>query len=54
MINYDLLLINVPVLSIGTVVGVLAGNLLPELVIAGVLVLVLVFSLKKIIKRYKD
>ena len=45
MINYDLLLINVPVLTVGTVLGVLAGNVLPELMIAGVLVFVLAFSL---------
>jgi uncharacterized membrane protein YfcA len=45
MINYDLLLINVPVLSIGTVIGVLIGNLIPEIIIAGTLVFVLLFSL---------
>lgn len=53
MVNYDLLLINVPMLTMGTIAGIIMNEILPEIMICLVLVCVLVISLKKTIFRYK-
>jgi uncharacterized membrane protein YfcA len=52
MINYDLLLINVPMLTMGTLLGVIMNEFLPESIICFILVVVLVVSLKKTVIRY--
>lgn len=52
MINYDLLLINVPMLTLGTLIGVIMNQFLPESIICLILVVVLFLSLKKTLIRY--
>ena len=52
MINYDLLLINVPMLTLGTVLGVIMNEFLPDSIICAILVIVLLISLKKTLVRY--
>lgn len=47
LINYDLLLVNVPVLASGGIFGLLFNQMLPDIVICFLLVLVLLVSLNK-------
>lgn len=53
MINYDLLLINVPMLTMGTIMGVIMNEFLPEIIICCILVVVLIVSLKKTVLRFR-
>ena len=52
MINYDLILLNVPMLTIGTMIGLILNQVLPEIVICLVLIAVLIISFDKTYKRY--
>ena len=52
LINYDLLLINVPVLGCGSIIGLIVNQILPEILVCFTLVCVLIFSLKKTLRRF--
>ena len=45
LINYDLLLVNVPVLASGSIFGLVLNEIFPDLIICLLLVIVLIFSL---------
>lgn len=51
-INYDLTLLNAPLLCMGAIVGVNLKNLLPSAILIVVEVMVLVFALTKCVNRY--
>jgi hypothetical protein len=52
VINYDLLNLNIPMITCGSIIGVVFNNILPEFVISIFLTGILVMSLDKTYKRY--
>lgn len=52
MINYDLLILNVPMVTCGSILGILFNNILPECIICSFLIGILIVSLGKTNKRY--
>ena len=54
IINYDLLLMNVPMLTLGTFFGLIFNQIFPEIIICFILTCVLLISLKKTYKRYNN
>ena len=52
MVNYDLLNLNIPMVTCGSIIGVLINNVLPECIICTILIGILMISLGKTYKRY--
>jgi hypothetical protein len=52
IINYDLLNLNIPMITCGSIIGVVFNNILPEFVISVFLSAILLLSLDKTYKRY--
>lgn len=51
-INYDLTILNAPLLCMGAIIGVNLKNLLPSAIIIVVEIIVLVFALTKCVNRF--
>jgi len=51
MVNYDLLNMNIPMVTCGSILGVLMNNVLPECIICTILIGILMISFGKTHKR---